>query len=102
MIAADVCVTDYSSLVFEWSLLARPIAFLSPDREEYDDWRGFYYDYDDMTPGPVFNTTAEVAEWTLSAIEGYDYQGLEDFRAKFMSSCDGRATKRIADAAFGA
>jgi CDP-ribitol ribitolphosphotransferase len=55
-----------------------------------------------MTPGPVFNTTAEVAEWTLSAKEGYDYQELEDFRAKFMSSCDGQATKRIADAVFGA
>jgi hypothetical protein len=50
----------------------------------------------------VFNTTAEVAEWTLSAKEGYDYQELEDFRAKFMSSCDGQATKRIADAVFGA
>jgi CDP-ribitol ribitolphosphotransferase len=101
MIAADVCVTDYSSLVFEWSLLARPIAFLAPDRNEYDDWRGFYYDYDDMTPGPVFNTTAEVAEWTLSAKEGYDYQELEDFRNKFMSSCDGSATERILNDVLG-
>ncbi len=95
MIAADVCVTDYSSLVFEWSLLGRPVAFLAPDRDEYDDWRGFYYDYDEMTPGPVFNTTDELAEWVLTAREDFDYQGLEEFRNKFMSACDGHATDRI-------
>jgi CDP-ribitol ribitolphosphotransferase len=54
-----------------------------------------------MTPGPVFNTTAEVAEWTLSAKEGYDYQELEDFRNKFMSSCDGSATERILNDVLG-
>ena len=101
MIAADVCVTDYSSLVFEWSLLRRPVAFLAPDRDEYDDWRGFYYDYDQMTPGPVFNTTGELAQWVTTAREDYDYRGLEDFRNKFMSSCDGHATERILSAVFG-
>ena len=101
MIAADVCVTDYSSLVYEWSLLKRPVAFLAPDRNEYDDWRGFYYDYDDMTPGPVFDTTAEVATWVSTARENYDYQELEDFRNKFMSSCDGHATERIIEATLG-
>ena len=42
MMVASVCVTDYSSLVFEWSLLDRPVAFFAPDRDDYDDWRGFY------------------------------------------------------------
>lgn len=102
MIAADVCVTDYSSLVFEWSLLKRPVAFLAPDRDEYDDWRGFYYDYDQMTPGPVFQTTTELADWVATSRERFDYAGLEAFRQKFMSSCDGHATRRIADAALGA
>lgn len=101
MIAADVCVTDYSSLVFEWSLLGRPVAFLAPDRDEYDDWRGFYYDYDQMTPGPVLQTTAELADWVLTAREDFDYVALEAFREEFMSSCDGHATQRIADAVLG-
>lgn len=101
MIAADVCVTDYSSLVFEWSLLKRPIAFLAPDRDEYDDWRGFYYDYEDITPGPIFNTTEQLADWVLTARERYDYQELEAFRQKFMSACDGNATNRILELALG-
>ena len=59
----------------------------------------FYYDYDDLTPGPVFNTTAELADWASTARESYDYQELEDFRTKFMSSCDGHATERLIEAA---
>ena len=51
---ADACISDYSSLVFEYSLFEKPLIFFAFDKDEYDDWRGFYYDYEDMTPGPVF------------------------------------------------
>ena len=99
MMASDVCVTDYSSLVFEWSLLDRPVAFLAPDRDDYDDWRGFYYDYDQMTPGPVFVTTEELADWVCELPRSFNKDALAEFRQKFMSSCDGHATERILDAA---
>lgn len=99
MVAADVCVTDYSSLVFEWSLLRKPIAFLAPDRKEYDDGRGFYYDFDDLVPGPTFCTTDELASWVAHAQKDYDYDVLARFRERFMSACDGHATERIVAAA---
>ena len=99
MVAADVCVTDYSSLIYEYALLERPMAFLAPDRDDYDDWRGFYYDYDELTPGPVFATTEELADWVCSLPNTYDPAVVEAFRDKFMSACDGGATKRIVDAA---
>ena len=99
MIASDVCVTDYSSLVFEWSLLNRPVAFLAPDRDEYDDWRGFYYDYDQMTPGPIFNSTLELMDWVTKLPQGFDQACMDAFRHKFMSSCDGHATERIINVA---
>ena len=40
---ADVCITDYSSLIFEYSLFERPMVFFAYDMENYLDERGFYY-----------------------------------------------------------
>ena len=101
MAAADAMVTDYSSVVFEYSLFERPIAFLAPDVDDYCDWRGFYYPYDQMTPGPVMSTTAEFAGWVESLGNGFDPAEVIAFREKFMSACDGRSTKRIIDQVFG-
>ena len=42
---SDLCISDYSSLVFEYSLFERPMLFFAYDFEEYGEWRGFYYDY---------------------------------------------------------
>lgn len=93
--AADVCMTDYSSVVFEYSLLQRPMVFFAYDIDEYNDWRGFYYDYDEMTPGPVFKTTAEVIDYLCNLETRFDAAQIEAFRERFMSACDGRATERI-------
>jgi len=49
---SDVCISDYSSLIFEYSLFERPMIFFAYDLDEYFDWRGFYYNYDELTPGP--------------------------------------------------
>jgi len=95
LVAADVCVSDYSSLVFEYSLFERPMAFFAPDRADYDDWRGFYYDYDELTPGPVFEQTAPLAAWIRGLAGGFDPSEVRAFRQKFMSACDGHATDRI-------
>lgn len=51
--ASDVCISDYSSLIFEYSLFERPMIFFAYDLDDYFDWRGFYYNYDELTPGPV-------------------------------------------------
>ncbi|MDO4851334.1 MAG: CDP-glycerol glycerophosphotransferase family protein [Actinomycetota bacterium] len=95
MATADAMVTDYSSVVFEYSLFERPVAFLSPDVDSYCDWRGFYYPYHEMTPGPVLGATHELAEWVKSLSNGFDPAAVRAFREKFMSACDGHATERI-------
>ncbi len=95
--AADACVSDYSSLVFEYSLLDRPMAFFAYDQDDYDDWRGFYYDYEEFTPGPVVKTTEELVDFVAHAEERYDAARVASFREKFMSACDGRVTDRVCD-----
>ncbi len=98
---ADVCISDYSSLVFEFALFERPMVFLAPDRADYDDWRGFYYDYDELTPGPVVEDTQGVVDYIADLEKRFDRQAVIAFKQKFMSACDGRATDRIIEAVFG-
>ena len=95
MMASDLCITDYSSLVFEYSLLERPILFYAVDLEEYNDWRGFYYPYETMTPGPVSRNSQQLAEDIRSALTSFDFERIRTFREEFMSACDGRSTQRI-------
>ena len=92
---ADVCITDYSSIIFEYSLFGKPMAFFSPDLSDYDDWRGFYYNYDELTPGPIFTETDGLVEWLSGLSEGFDDSEVQAFRKKFMSACDGHSTDRI-------
>lgn len=98
---SDICISDYSSLVFEYSLFERPMIFLAHDLEDFFDWRGFYYDYDELTPGPVVKTTQEVIDYISDIDNLFDKQAVKDFRNKFMCSCDGHATERIISTVFG-
>lgn len=98
---SDVCISDYSSLVFEYSLFERPMIFLAHDLDEYFDWRGFYYPYCEMAPGPIVSNTAEVIDCIKELPEKFEKERVADFRRKFMSACDGHATERILEAAFG-
>ena len=98
---ADICISDYSSLVFEYSLFERPMIFLAHDLEEFFDWRGFYYDYYELAPGPIVKNTTEVIEYIKNIESLYDRKRVHLFRKKFMSACDGHATERIMADAFG-
>lgn len=93
--ASDVCISDYSSLIFEYSLFERPMIFLAYDLDDYFDWRGFYYNYDELTPGPVVTKTEEIIDYIQNLDTRFDKEQVHAFREKFMSACDGCATDRI-------
>lgn len=94
MLAADICITDYSSVVFEYALLHKPIYFFAFDLKEYYDERGFYYPYEEFVPGPVLRSNEELAE-AVSKADAFDYTRLEHFCQTYMDGCDGHATERI-------
>ncbi|WP_101295265.1 CDP-glycerol glycerophosphotransferase family protein [Halegenticoccus soli] len=61
----DALITDYSSVFFEYLLLDEPVIFYPYDLGEYRAGRGFYYEYDSVTPGP----TATDGDELLAAVD---------------------------------
>lgn len=101
LIVSDICISDYSSLVFEYSLMRKPMIFLAHDLDTYYDWRGFYYDYREFVPGPIFSNVDEVVDYIEHIDERFDVSVVDNFRDKYMSSCDGHCTEKIYDMVFG-
>ena len=96
-LAADVLVTDYSSAMFDYAVLDRPIVVYAPDWEEYRTKRGTTFDLLAEPPGAVARTQAELAE-VLASGRAWDDDAAarrERFRARFTSLEDGRAAERV-------
>lgn len=91
---ADICISDYSSVAFEYAIMERPLIFFAYDIDEYLDARGMYYDYEEITPGPVCKTTDEMIDYILHIDERFDKQEVIDFKNKYVEACDGHATER--------
>jgi len=91
----DICISDYSSLIFEYSLFKKPMVFYPYDYDEYLTWRGFYYDYFSFLPGPIVQDSDQLLEKLITIDRWFDQKRVGDFREKFMSACDGNATERI-------
>ena len=111
-LAADVLLTDYSSVMFDYAVLDRPIVVHAPDWDEYRRLRGTYFDLLAEPPGVVTTSDDElVAAFRSGAVRGDEASRLRAaFRARFASLDDGHAAERVvrkvwlsqADAAVGA
>ena len=91
--AADILVTDFSSVIFDYYLLHKPIVFFTDDEDSYNESRGLYYDYDKYTYGSVVSDMDKL----IQAIKTGDMKEemREEFGSMFMSSCDGNSTERV-------
>jgi CDP-glycerol glycerophosphotransferase len=98
LLAADVLVTDYSALMFDFAVTGRPMIFFAYDLETYrDEVRGFYLDPETELPGPVVRTTAELAEALRDPVAD---PRLAAFAARFAPHDDGGAAARVVDRFF--
>ncbi|MEZ3161820.1 CDP-glycerol glycerophosphotransferase family protein [Microbacterium sp. BWT-B31] len=96
LLAADALITDYSSVMFDYSVTGKPMFFLVPDLEHYrGELRGFYFDLAAHAPGPVVRTQDELAD----AIRDHDparfAAAYAIWRAKFNERDDGHAAERV-------
>jgi CDP-glycerol glycerophosphotransferase len=100
MLAADVLVTDYSSMMVDFANTGRPMLFHTYDLDAYrEEIRGFYLDFVATVPGPLLSTTDELAEALLD-IDGTHAAYAERyaaFRETFCELDDGGAAARVVD-----
>ncbi|MBC6388011.1 glycosyltransferase [Lactobacillus kunkeei] len=96
-LVSDVLITDYSSVMFDYATLKRPMIFFTYDLEDYANAiRGFYFDFIKEAPGPIVRTNDEVIQ-SLDDIFGNDWKPddkYEYFYKKYSAWMDGKSSKR--------
>jgi CDP-glycerol glycerophosphotransferase len=98
LLIADVLVTDYSSVMFDFAATGRPMVFFTPDLAHYsEDLRGFYFDLLAEAPGPVVQTREELRDAILEAEAhrpGFEARAAA-WTARFTPHDDGHAGERV-------
>lgn len=98
----DVLITDYSSIMFDFALLDRPVVLFAPDLEAYAAERGSYFDLREEAPGPVAGTQEELFA-TLTELKRSDTRYADRRRAftrRFGPYDQGDAARRTVAAVF--
>lgn len=90
---SDLIVTDYSSVIFEASLLNIPMLFYAYDLEEYINSRDFYYEYKTFVPGKIVFNSQEIVSSILN--EDFESNKIDEFKGRFFDHLDGMSTERV-------
>ncbi len=93
LFVSDVIITDYSSLVFEASLLDIPMIFYVFDLEKYINERDFYFDFKLYAPGKIVYSQEQL----IDAVKSEDYcaEKIKPFADMFFDYRDGKSTERV-------
>ncbi len=85
MLASDGLLTDYSSVMFDYALLDRPLLFFAPDAATYAQDRGTYFDLAQRAPGPFTTNQDELfaAIDAFAALDGSAPDPHSDARKQF-------------------
>lgn len=99
MLLADILITDYSSIPFEFSLLEKPMIFFAYDMEEYKKDSGLIENYLEEMPGPVVSTSEEL----VAVIEkgNFDMERVRQFKQEWNKYSKGSSSMQLARAILG-
>ncbi|MED1809722.1 CDP-glycerol glycerophosphotransferase family protein [Bacillus subtilis] len=98
MVVSYLLITDYSSVIFEYSILRKPMIFFAYDLEDYQSERGFYFDYKSNVPGPIVKNTAELTG--IIKQNKFDLQKVSNFCNYYIVGNKGATTKRVLNEIF--
>lgn len=91
----DLLITDYSSNIFEYSLMRKPMLFFAFDKIQYSFSRGFHRDYELSAPGKVCYSFDEL----LDAIEkeDFEYDKVDQYIKHHFDHIDTHSSDRVID-----
>ena len=103
LLAADVLVTDYSSVLVDFAVTGRPMVFFAPDLEHYQGHPGRLYLEPEAMPGPVVTDVADLAPAVLDHDRHTDRyaDAYRDLVQTYAPVSDGRAAARAVDLLLG-
>ena len=90
----DFLVADYSALIFDYSILNKPLLFFVPDLAEYKKDRGMYLDYEKEMPGPICFSEDEIIDAIIN--NKFELEKVLKFKNKYFKFQDGKSTQRVA------
>ena len=99
LLVTDILITDYSSVIFDYYFMNKPIIYFAYDLEDYANGRGLYFPFNEYVYGKIATNDDELIE----AIDSKELC-LEDrkkFFDKFLGACDGHSTQKTYEWIFG-
>lgn len=97
---SDMLITDYSSVMFDYALLDKPMLFFTYDLEDYrDNLRGMYVDIEKEAPGPLVFNTEEVINAIINIDEEMKKYGekISAFKNRYLTYENGNSCQTIID-----
>ena len=89
---SDILITDYSTIVFDFSILEKPFLCFGYDYNEYQKDRGLYLDLENEYPNGVQNTEDEILELILNMDYEKECEKAREFKFKYIEA-GGNATE---------
>jgi len=94
LMVSNYLITDYSSIIFDYCVLKKPMIFYAYDYEEFSNLgRGFYEAYENHVPGPVVRDTDAIIDLILQ--KQFDWDKVERFIRENYQYVDGKASERL-------
>lgn len=92
LLVTDILITDYSSVIFDYFFLNKPIIYYTYDLKEYVDGRGLYFPFKDYLYGDIASNTKEL----ICSIKNgnLNTKNREQFKQQFIKACDGKSTEK--------
>ncbi|MEG0291412.1 MAG: CDP-glycerol glycerophosphotransferase family protein [Anaerovoracaceae bacterium] len=98
LFVTDILVTDYSSLIFDYALLEKPIIYYAYDLKDYENGRGMYYDFKKYIYGDVVTNIVELTSSITNP--NLCHEQRKEFIREFVAANDGKATQRTIETLF--
>ncbi|MDM5299642.1 CDP-glycerol glycerophosphotransferase family protein [Bacillus pumilus] len=93
--ACDVLITDYSSIVFEYALLQKPVLFFTYDLETYRNKRGLIDHYEDIIPGKACLTQDMLLKELFSLNESTNRERFRTFAKEWNQYSKGQSSEQL-------